>query len=89
MSDSDEAELTDESEFQEDLTNFFETPSKTGNKRRLRAAPPKKYAVDGDEELGGIGSDDSDFDPNAEREKEQNARQRRGIASGSSDEYHQ
>jgi hypothetical protein len=83
------SEVRDQSELEEDLTNFFETPSKTGDKRGLRAAPPKKYAVDGDEELGGTGSDDSDFDPNAEREKEQKARQRRGIAGGSSDEYHQ
>jgi hypothetical protein len=83
-SDSDEAELTDESQFDdssEDVTAFFKTPYNASNKMRLRAVPPKLCAFQGDDELGGAGSDDSDddFNPNAGREGERNARRRRGI----------
>jgi hypothetical protein len=87
---SEEAELTEESDFDdfpEDVSTFFKTPQKTSDKMRLRAVPPKKYAVDGEEELGDVGSDDSDFNPNAEREqRERKARRRRGIVGDSSDE---
>jgi hypothetical protein len=90
ISDSEEAELTEESDFDdfpEDVSTFFKTPQKTSDKMRLRAVPPKKYAVDGEEELGDVGSDDSDFNPNAEREqRERKARRRRGIVGDSSDE---
>ena len=54
---------------------------------RLRAVPPRRYTLEGEEELGSVISDDSDFDPNAERKKEERmARRRRGIAGDTSDE---
>lgn len=92
MSDSEEAELTDESDFDEfpdDVGNFFKTPNNTSGKMKLRAVPPKKYVVDADEEVGDIGSDDSDvdFNPNADREeKERKARRRRGIVDDFADD---
>jgi hypothetical protein len=92
MSDSEEAELTDESDFDEfpdDVGNFFKTPNNTSGKMKLRAVPPKKYVVDADEEVGDIGSDDSDvdFNPNADREEEERkARRRRGIVDDFADD---
>ena len=87
---SDDAELTDESdidEYPEDVSTFFKTPSKRSDKMRLRAVPPKKYTIEGGEGLGDVASDDSDFNPNAEREKqERKARRRRGIVDDSPDE---
>ena len=90
-SDSEEAELTDESDFgkyPEDASTFFKTPSKTSDKMRLRAVLPKRYVVDEEEEhRRDIGSDDSDFDPNAEHdEKERKTLPRRGIVGDSPDE---
>jgi hypothetical protein len=85
----DEAKLTDESDidaYPEDDSTFA-TPSKTSEKMRLRTVPPKKYTTEGEEELGDIESDDSDFNPNAEREmQERKARRRQSIVSDSSDE---
>jgi hypothetical protein len=53
---------------------------------RLQAVAPKHYAVGCEEELGNIGSDNSDFNLNAEGEKEERkARRRRGAVVDSSD----
>jgi hypothetical protein len=85
----DEAKLTDESDIDahpEDGSTFV-TPSKTSDKMRLRTVPPKKYITEGEEELGDIESDGSDFNPNAEREmQERKARRRQSIVIDSSDE---
>jgi hypothetical protein len=90
-SDSEEAELTDDSDFDdfsEDTTAFFNTPNKASNKMRLREVLPKKYAVQGDDELGSARSDDSDddFNPNADHEEEERKTgRRRGIMDDLSD----
>jgi hypothetical protein len=68
-SDSEEADLTDESDFeevQEDANTFFKTPNKSSDKMRPRVVPPIKYAVEV-KELGGVGSEESDYDPNVKR----------------------
>ena len=85
-----EAKLTEESDidaYLEDDNTFIVTPSKTGDKMRLRAVPMKKYTTEGEERLDDIESEDSDFNPNAEREmQERKARRRQSIVSDSSDE---
>lgn len=91
-SDSEETQLKDESDFDEydeDVSSFFQTPSEANksDKMRLRAVAPKHYAVGGEEELGDIGSDDNDFNPNAEGEKEERkAHRRRGAVVDPSDD---
>jgi hypothetical protein len=91
-SDSKETQLKDESDFDEydeDVSNFFQTPSMVNksDKTRLRAIAPKHYAVGGEEELGDIGSDDNGLNPNVGGEKEKRkAYRRRGTVVESSDD---
>jgi hypothetical protein len=92
LSDSEEGELTDESDFNkvpEDVSEIFTTPSKSINKRRFRPVPPKTYADEGDGEFGGVSDDDDvDFDPDADlKEEKRKSRRRRGIVDDFSDDY--
>jgi hypothetical protein len=92
LSDSEEAEYTDESDLgkaTEDVGDLFTTPTKPNDKRSLRPALRKTYVDEGDEDFGARSADsDVDFDPYADlKEKKRKERRRRGIVDDFSDDF--
>lgn len=83
LSDEDELTIGAESDDDDlpDLKTMLNTPTKM-RPREKRAIKRPKYTLDEDDEAAGMGSDESDFDPLAERrEEERKACRRQGILS--------